>query len=62
MPDTGPERIEMLRGLWVARPPEFRKAEHVEEFRQFVRRLYPNLIDGLDSHQAFIKILDGLIL
>jgi len=55
-------RLEQLRGLWGARPSELRKAEHVADFHESVRKLYPNLIDGKESHDAFRKLLDGLIL
>jgi hypothetical protein len=55
---------ELLRGLWVARPAEFRRAENVAEFHGYIRRLYPNLLEpgGDDSDEALAKVLDGLIL
>ena len=53
---------DMLRGLWEARPPELRKAEHVEDFHQSIKKVYPNLFDKEDSPDAFQKLLDGLIL
>jgi hypothetical protein len=66
MTDTDDEtvRIEILRGIWKARPADLRKVEHVGGYHQSMKRMYPNLLPSRDngSDDAFIRILDGLIL
>lgn len=65
MTDTGAEtvRLEILHGMWAARPAELRKAEHVDDYQQSIKTVYPNLLQpGLHgSHDAFGKVLNGLI-
>jgi hypothetical protein len=60
--ETESVRIEMLKGLWVARPPEFRKAENVADFHEFISRYYSYLLGGEESHYGCRKALEGLIL
>lgn len=60
--EAGPERLVILRGLWLERPPEFRKAENVADFHEEISREYANLLGGEGSREAFGKVLEGLVL
>jgi hypothetical protein len=65
MRDTDEEtvKVEILRGMWAARPAELRKAEHIEGYRESMKRMYPNLLPSGDegSRDTFRKLLEGLI-